>query len=112
MNEFAKPTEVYIDDSIGNTENNKNVKRTTEIYQNLGANLVLFNSDFNNIQTLIKVTKELTDLKTKRVTTTIQYLIANFKTTAEDFHNKILQHWLVESVSQSINNSDYLLKCA
>ena len=98
INDFINPTEVYIDDGIGNTENNKSVKRTTKIYQNIGADLVLFHSDFKNIQTLIEATKEITDLKTKKVTTTVQYLIANFKTTAEDFHNKILQHWLVESV--------------
>jgi predicted transposase YbfD/YdcC len=97
INEFVNPTDTYIADIIGVTENNKSVKRTTQIYQNIGADLVLFNSGFKNIQTLVKITKEITDLKTKIVKTAIQYLIANFKTTAIDFHNKILQHWLVET---------------
>jgi len=97
INEFVNPTEVYEDDSLGIAENNKCIKRTTEIYQNLGADLVLFHKDFKNIQSLIKVIKETTDLTTKVVKTTEQYLIANFKTTAEDFHNKILQHWAIET---------------
>ena len=98
INEFVKPTDTYIADSIGVTENNKCVKRTVEIYQNIGADLVLFHNNFKNTQSLIKVTKEITDLKTKIVTTNTQYLIANFKTTAQEFHNKILQHWRIESV--------------
>ena len=97
INEFVNPTDTYIADDIGITENNKCVKRTTKTYQNLGADVVLYHKDFKNIQTLIEVTKESTDLKTKKVTTTTQYLIANFKTTALDFHNKILQHWAIET---------------
>ncbi len=96
INEFVNPTDTYEDDSIGITENNKCVKRIVGIYQNIGADLVLFQNNFKNIQTLIKVTKETTDLKTKIVKITTQYLIANFKTTAVDFHNKILQHWAIE----------------
>jgi predicted transposase YbfD/YdcC len=97
INEFANPTDTYIADSIGIAENNKCVKRTTQIYQNIGADLVLFHNNFKNIQSLIKVTKEITNLKTKIVTTNTQYLIANFKTTAQEFHNKILQHWAIET---------------
>ena len=97
INEFVNPTEVYKDTSITLTENNKSVKREVEIYQNIGADIVLYHSDFKNIQTLIKVTKETTNLKTQIVTITEQYLIANFKTTALEFHNKILQHWTIET---------------
>ena len=97
INEFVKPTDTYIADSIGVTENNKCVKRTTQIYQNIGADLVLFNSGFKNIQSLIKVTKTLTSPITGEVTTTKQYLMANFKTTVKEFHQKILQHWRIET---------------
>lgn len=97
INEFVNPTDTYEDRSIGVTENNKSIKRKVEIYQNLGADLVLYDSKFENIQTLIKVTKESTNLTTKKVTTTTQYLIANFKTSALEFHNKILQHWVIET---------------
>ena len=31
------------------------------------------------------------------ITITSQYLMANFKTTAKEFHQKILQHWRVET---------------
>ncbi len=57
----------------------------------------MFHENFNNIQSIIKVTKCLTDPKTGEVKETIQYSMANFKTTAEDFHQKILQHWRVET---------------
>jgi len=51
---------------------------------------------FENIQTIIRVTKESTNLISGEVKTTVEYLIANFKTTSKDFYTKILQHWRVE----------------
>ena len=56
----------------------------------------MFHESFNNIQSLIKVTKTLTTPITGEVSITTQYLMANFKTTAKEFHQKILQHWRVE----------------
>jgi len=97
INEFVNPTQTYEDTDITLTENNKSVKRVVKVYQNLGADIVLYHSDFKNIQTLIEITKEITDLKTKLVKTTTQYLIANFKTTALEFHTKILHHWAIET---------------
>jgi len=97
ISEFVNPTEIYKDTSITLTENNKSVKRKVETFQNIGTNVVLYHSDFKNIQTLIKITKETVDLKTNIIKITEQYLIANFKTTALEFHNKILQHWVVET---------------
>ena len=44
--------------------------------------------NFDNIQTLIKVNKTLTDQKTDKQTFYSEYLIANFRTTAEDFYNR------------------------
>jgi len=57
----------------------------------------MYHEIFNNIQSLIKVTKTLTSPKTGEVTQTKQYFMANFHTTAKDFHQKILQHWRVET---------------
>jgi len=54
-------------------------------------------SDFKNVQTLIRVKKEITCPKTGVIKTTVQYLMANFKSDAIDFHNKILQHWAIET---------------
>jgi len=79
------------------TENNKYVSRKVEIFYNKDCDIVMFHEKFNNIQTIIKVTKTLTDTKTGEVKTTVQYLMANFKTTAKDFADKILQHWRVET---------------
>jgi len=95
-NEFHNPTDTYIS-PLWQTENNKSVTRTVEIFQDRNCNVVMFHEDFKNIQTIIKITKETRDLKTNVIKTKVEYLIANFKTTAKDFHNKILQHWNVET---------------
>ena len=97
-NNFVNPIETYEDNKLNKTENsNKSVKRTVDIFYNRGTNIVMYHDKFENIQTIIRVTKESTNLISGEVKITIEYLIANFKTTAEDFYNKILQHWRVES---------------
>ena len=60
-------------------------------------NIAMYDDKFNNIKSLIKVKKTLTDPKTKKQTFRTEYLIANFKTTAKDFYNKIISHWRVET---------------
>jgi predicted transposase YbfD/YdcC len=96
IDNFHKPSQSYTS-PLWQTENNKNVKRTVDIFQNKDCNLVMHHSDFKNIQTLIRITKVTTCPITGVIKTTIQYLMANFKTTALDFHNKILQHWAIET---------------
>jgi len=96
IDNFHKPTDSYIS-PLWQTENNKSVKRTVDIFQNRDCNVVMHHSDFKNIQTLIRITKITTCPITKVIKTTIQYLIANFKTTPLEFHNKILQHWHIET---------------
>jgi len=97
-NDFLNPIETYEDTKLYKTENsNKSVVRTVDIFYNRDTNIVMYHDKFENIQTIIRVTKESTNLLTKKITTTIEYLIANFKTTAEEFYNKILQHWRVET---------------
>ena len=94
---FNKPTDIVDDEDSYMSENNKRVSRKVEIFQNKSANLVMHHENFKNIQSLIKVTKTLTNPITGEVSTTLQYLMANFKTTAKEFHQKILQHWRVET---------------
>jgi len=94
---FDEPNDVYEDKKGYLTENNKRVTRVVEVYQSTSCNQIMYHENFNNIQSLIKVTKGLTDPITGEFKQTIQYLMANFKTTAEDFHHKILQHWRVET---------------
>lgn len=97
-NNFVNPIESFTDSKQYKRENsNKSVVRTVDIYYNKDTNLVMHHNKFDNIQTIIKVTKEVTNLKTGVIKSTIEYLIANFRTTAEDFYNKILQHWRVET---------------
>ena len=97
-NNFVNPIETYDDNKLYKTENsNISVKRTIDIFYNRDTNLVMYHDNFENIQTIIRITKESTNLVTGEVKITIEYLIANFKTTAEDFYNKILQHWRVET---------------
>jgi len=96
VNNFNAPTNSYTN-PLWQTENNKSVKRTVDIFQNINSTVVMYHSDFKNIQTIIRVTKEITCPTTGVIKTTVQYLIANFKTTALDFHNKILAHWAVET---------------
>ena len=94
---FEEPTDRYVDDSkLCLTEQNKLVSREVEIFQNKDCDIVMHHEKFDNIQTIIKVTKTLIANNGEK-TITEQYLIANFKTTAEDFKDIILQHWLVET---------------
>jgi hypothetical protein len=94
---FKEPTDIVDDEDNYLTENNKMVSRKVEVFQNKSADLVMYHESFNNIQSLIKVTKTLTSPITGEVTITLQYLMANFKTTAKEFHQKTLQHWRVET---------------
>ncbi len=94
---FVKPIDTYEDTDAHLVEGNKAVKRKVEIFQNRECDLVMHSSEFKNIQTIIKVTKTTTNNKTGEVKTRVEYLIANFKTSAQEFKEKILQHWRVET---------------
>jgi len=97
-NDFKSPTDYYEDKKSDYlTENNNYVSRRVEVYQNKNCDLVMYHNKINNINSIIKVIKTITDANTLEVTTTTQYLIANFKTTAKDFKEIILQHWRVET---------------
>ncbi len=98
INIFHKPIDTYTS-PLWQSEGNKSVTRTVDIFQNLNSNIVMFHENFKNIQTIIRVTKETTNSITGEIKTTIQYLIANFKgKTPHQFHDMILAHWRVESV--------------
>lgn len=93
---FSEPTDSY-KNNIFTIEGNNLTRRTVDVFENKSCDLVMFYGDFNNIQTIIRVTKEVTDSKTGEITTTTHYNIANFKTTAKGFHDTILHHWRVET---------------
>jgi len=94
--DFSAPTDSYKND-IFTIEGNKITRRTVDIFENKSCNLVMFYGDFKNIQTIIRVTKEITDSKTGEIKKTIHYSIANFKADAKSFHDSILHHWRVET---------------
>ncbi|MDQ7061428.1 MAG: hypothetical protein Q9M43_09965 [Sulfurimonas sp.] len=48
-------------------------------------------------QSLIKITKTLTSPITGEIRSSTQYLMANFKATVQEFHEKTLQHWRLET---------------
>jgi len=75
---FDEPTDILDDKDSYFSENNKRVSRKVEVFQNKSADLVMYHENFNNIQSLIKVTKTLTSPITGEVQTTTQYLMANF----------------------------------
>ena len=97
IEEFEEPTDIVDDEDSYLSENNQRVSRKVEVFQNKSTNLVMVHENFNNIQSLVKVTKTLTSPVTGEVKISTHYLMANFKTTAKEFHQKILQHWRVET---------------
>ena len=97
INKYETPIDSYIFDDLELSCGKKYVKREVEVFYSKSTNLAMYHDKFNNIQALIRVNKTLTDPKTMKETFYTEYLIANFKTTAEDFFTKIISHWRVET---------------
>jgi len=96
-NNFHAPTDSYKDAKLGVIERDSRVTRTIDVFQNRDCDIVMHHSNFKNIQSIVKVTKESTNIKTGEIKTTVQYSIANYKSSAQEFRDKILQHWRVET---------------
>ena len=94
---YKKPIDSYSFEDDVLSCGKKYVKREVEIFYSPSIDIAMHDGRFNNIQTLIRVNKTLIDPKTKKQTLQDEYLIANFRTTAEDFYNKIISHWRVET---------------
>lgn len=97
ISNFEEAIDSYEKTSENLGEKKKIIKRKVEVFTNKECNLVMYHKKFNNIQSLIKLTKTSFDTISKKSNITYQYLMANFKTTAKEFHDKILQHWRVET---------------
>jgi len=95
--ELEKPIDTYFYADKELSHGKKYVSRKVEVFCSQSMEQVMFHNRFNNIQSIIRVTKTLADPITKKETTYKEYLIANFKTSAEDFYTKILSHWRVET---------------
>ena len=97
INDYEKPIDSYSFEDNGLSCGKKYVKREVEIFYSPSIDIAMYDENIDNIQTLIRVNKTLTDPRTKEQTFYSEYLIANFRTTAEDFYNKIISHWRVET---------------
>ena len=97
IEDYKKPIDIYSFEDLGLSCGKKYVKREVELFCSKSMDIAMYHDRFNNIQSLIKVKKILTNPKTKEQTFCTEYLIANFRTTAKDFYNKIISHWRVET---------------
>ena len=97
IDDYKKPIDSYSFEDLELSCGKKYVKREVELFYSKSTNQAMYHDRFNNIQSLIRIKKTFTDPITKEQTFYTEYLIANFKTTAEDFYNKIISHWRVET---------------
>jgi predicted transposase YbfD/YdcC len=101
---FVNPSEKYDDSELNVVERDSRVTRVVELFEHRNCDIVMHHSLFKNIQSIIKVTKRLTSFKTGEIKTTTEYLIANYKSTAKEFRDTILQHWKVETYHYHLDN--------
>jgi len=85
-----------IRDKRESIEGNKWVRRETFVLTSNSCNIVIFNTNFNHVKTIIKQVKYITDKKGKE-TVKESYLIANFSETPTYFQSAIKDHWLCET---------------
>jgi len=97
VSNFVKPIDRYNDNELNIIERDCRVTRVVELFENRDCDIVMHHSLFKNIQAIIKITKISTSFKTGEIKTTTEYLIANYKSTAIELRNTILQHWRVET---------------
>ena len=84
---------------------NEWIKREVFIYQPT----TFYHNGITHVRSIIKTIKKIehTNHKTGEVTnsTRVQFCIANFKESAEFFHDKILHHWKIETMHQYKDNA-------
>ena len=85
-----------IRDKRESIEGNKWVRRETFVLTSNSCNIVIFNTNFNHVKTIIKQVKYITDKKGKE-TVKESYLVANFSETPAYFQSAIKDHWLCET---------------
>jgi len=97
VSNFHAPSDHYNDSDLNVTERDKWVSRDVKLYENKGSDLVMYHTNFKNIQSIIAITKTTTSFKTGEIKEKTEYYIANYKSNAKDFREKILQHWRIET---------------
>ena len=104
VSNFVSPSDSYDDTKLNIIERDCRVRRIVELFENKDCDIVMHQSLFKNIQSIVKVKKISTSFKTGEVKTTVEYLIANYKSTAQEFRDKILQHWRIETYHYHLDN--------
>ncbi|MDQ7066962.1 MAG: ISAs1 family transposase [Sulfurimonas sp.] len=104
VNNFINSSDSFNDENLNITERDCRVTRVVDIFENRDCDRVLYHPNFNNIQSIIRVTKTSKSFKTGEIKTTTEYLIANYKADAQEFREKILQHWRVETYHYHLDN--------
>jgi translation initiation factor 2 gamma subunit (eIF-2gamma) len=93
-----KPTDTYIAPSI--QQATEWIDREVSVYNPQ----TFYHNGITHIRSIIKTTKKIhkVDNKTGEITdrTIIQFSVANFRENAQFFHDKILDHWKVETMHQ------------
>lgn len=87
---------VFFKDKDESIEGGKWVKRETYVLSSKDCDLVIFNSSFQHIRSIIKQVKFITD-KNGKEKIKVQYLIANYKDNARKFQETIKIHWVCET---------------
>lgn len=89
-------TIVQIRDKRESIEGNKWVRRETFVMTSKSCNIVIFNTNFNHVKTIIKQIKYTRD-KQGNEKLKEHYLIANFTETPLFFQKAIKDHWICET---------------
>jgi predicted transposase YbfD/YdcC len=97
IEDLKEPMDRYIQEEPELSHGKKYVTREIEIFYTPSMKQVLCHEKFQNIQSLVRIKKRLYDPVTKKETFYTDYLMANFRTSARDFHEKIRAHWCVET---------------
>ena len=109
---FVNPSDSYNDSELNTVERDCRVTRVVEVFENRDCDIVMHHSLFKNIQSIVKITKTSTSFKTGEIKTTTEYLISNYKSTAKEFRDAILQHWRVEAyhyhLDKLMNEDDHI----
>ena len=87
---------VKIRDKRESIEGGKWVRRETFVMISKSCNIVIFNTNFNHVKTIIKQIKYTTDKKGNEKVKE-HYLIANFSETPTYFQTAIKDHWICET---------------
>jgi hypothetical protein len=96
IEELKAPTETT---KFNSRERGKSVESTIEVFTNNSCNIVVYDQDKKNIQSVIKVTKRSQHTE-KPI---IYYYVGNFQSNIDLFFTNIIEHWKVETYHYNLD---------